>query len=512
MSRFAKMGWLVAGLSLLVLLISRMILGGWINVLFIPLGLFFAGFIMAIVFDIKMYIEFFSMKTTKKGMSMGLMILLAMILLVSVNFLAVRFNKTKDFTEENLNSLTDQSTKLLKGLQQDIEVKVFYRGQEAEDAKRKVKATLNTFAEESSKFKVRYYDSYVDAIEAHKYLNDLPDVKENLIFVFIENGGKKVRVDAPFGEEQVTSALIKATRQGEKRIYFTIGHGERNLESADAEGIKLFSMALKEASYLVEPLNLLEKAEIPSDASLVVIAGPTSQFQEGELNAIRNYAKSGGHLMIALDPGQRHNLANLTKTFGVEFANNFIMNEYNKQVGRSSLATFGLYFDPNNEITKPFPTGQNFTVFDFASEIRPANDRADTLKVAEIIKTDETSYAMNQPEKIDRLPSQKSFAVAIAVSGKVTAESKDFSAVIFGDSDFMTNKTFDQGLNRNLAMNAVASLTDEKDLISVRAKHAKGTKMTLTRTTQLLIVFGGMALPLILLIISAVVWFRRRGA
>ena len=391
MSRFSKICWFVAGLSLIVLLISRMMLGGWIHVMFIPLGLFCLGFILALVFDFRMYLEFFRMKTTKKGMSMGLMILLSIILLVSVNFLAVRHNKTGDFTEEKLNSLSDQSVQLLKGLDQDVVVKVFYRGQEAAEEKQKAKSSLDVFLENSSKLKVQYYDSYIDVMDAQKYLNDLPDKDRALVFVFAEYGAKKVKIDPPYGEEQITAALIKVTRKGEKKVYFTLGHGEKDLESSSADGLKLFKTALEEASFIVEPLNLIEKGGVPEDASVVVIAGPTTQFQEGELNWLRQYAKKGGRMILALDPGQRHNLANLTKTFGVEFANNYILNEYNQLLGRGTASAIGLTFDPSSEITKPFPAGRNYAVFDLASEIRPANDKAATLMLTEMIKTDKNS-------------------------------------------------------------------------------------------------------------------------
>lgn len=513
MSRFSKIGWFIAGISLLVLIIARLILGGWINVMFVPLGLFFFGFLLAVLFDIKLYFEFFSMKTTKKGMSMGLMILLSIVLVVSVNFLAVKHNKTWDLTEEKLNSLTEQTQQILKGLDQEMSIKIFYRGEEASEEKQKAKQSLDVFAENSNKVKLQYFNSYVDVMEAKQYLDQLPDKDRGNVFVFAEYGGKKVKIEPPYGEEQITGAFIKVTRKGEKKIYFVTGHGEHDIDSPDAEGMKLFKTSLEEASFTVHVLNLLEKGGVPEDASVLVISGPTTQYQEGELNWIREYAKRGGRLLIAIDPGVRHNLANLTKTFGVEFSNNYILNENNQLLGRSAASAIGLYFDPKNDVTKSFPTGRNYSVFDLASEIHPAPGRSQNLIVEEIIRTDTNSFVLNELAKTARPSERKSFAVAISVMGKVDAsDPKDFEALIFGDSDFMTNKAFNQGLNHDVAMNSVASLANEKDLISIRPKQAKGTKMTITRTSQLGIIFGAMALPLVLLITSGVLWFRRRGA
>ncbi len=84
--------------------------------------------------------------------------------------------------------------------------------------------------------------------------------------------------------------------------------------------------------------------------------------------------------------------------------------------------------------------------------------------------------------------------------------------MIFGDSDFVSNKSIAQGLNRDLALNSFSFLAQEDDLISIRPKQPKGTQLMMTKYTQLGLVGAGVGLPLILLILGGVVWFRRRGA
>ena len=65
---------------------------------------------------------------------------------------------------------------------------------------------------------------------------------------------------------------------------------------------------------------------------------------------------------------------------------------------------------------------------------------------------------------------------------------------------------------RYLAINSLAQLTDQADLISIRPKLPKGTMLMLTGYQRLAIVIVGLTIPLLLLISSAVIWFRRRGA
>ena len=83
---------------------------------------------------------------------------------------------------------------------------------------------------------------------------------------------------------------------------------------------------------------------------------------------------------------------------------------------------------------------------------------------------------------------------------------------MFGDSDFMINRSLLAGINKDLALNAFAELANQKDLLSIRPKLPKGSTLMLTRYSSLGLLMFTIALPLFLLITSGVVWFRRRGA
>ena len=82
--------------------------------MFGPLGIAVFFFGLAVFKDARFYLEFLTMRTTKHGMNMGALILMAVVALVSINFLAVRYEKKFDWTSERLNSLSDQSLKAFK--------------------------------------------------------------------------------------------------------------------------------------------------------------------------------------------------------------------------------------------------------------------------------------------------------------------------------------------------------------------------------------------------------------
>lgn len=526
MSRWGKISLFLSALALIILFSVRYLLDGWQNFMFVPLAIFLLGLFLAVALDWRLYLDFFSMRTTKHGMNMGAMILLAIVLLVAVNFLSVKMNKTFDLTEEKINSLSPQTQDILKNLQDQVKVLVFYKGEEgpntggtaSPETKLRIKQNLEPYQDATPKVNVQFYNTYTENLKADEYLSALPDKQRSSIFVFIEYGGKKIRVESPFGEEQITSALIQSTKTGDKKIYFLQGHGERSLDSDEVDGLKLFKQSLEQSAFKVEPLNLAGKGEVPPDAAVVAIVGSLSQLLDGEIKILRDFVKKGGRLFIAADPGQRHNLALLTKPLGVEFMNNFIINQKGVQ-GRSQASTLGLVYDPNDEITKRFEPGNSLTIFDLASEIRVAPQKPANITAIELVKTDPTSFAMQELKQSQVKPDFKSMAIGIKVSGEAeTGEPKKdeapkkFEAVIFGDSDFVSNNAIQFGSNRDLAMNSIASLANESVLVSIRPPMPKGTKVDLTRSAALAFIFVSFATPIIILISGAVLWFRRRSA
>ncbi len=476
--------------------------GMWLNLNSVFLGLAVASLLFNVVVDWRLYWDFLTMRTTKHGMNMGLTIVIVITFLVCINYLANRHNKTWDVTAEKLNSLSDQSASLIKGLRNDMNVNVFYKGAAGQEGRGRVKQNLQVYQELSPRLKVEFYNSYVDAELALKYLNEQPDRDSSPVFVFVEHQGKKVRAEPPFDEAALTSAMVKATRSGDSKIYFLKGHGEKDIDLETDQGLREFKHALEEASFKVEGLNLVEKKEIPKDASAVAIVGPVVAFLDEELKWLRDYAAAGGKLFLALDPGQRHNLANLTKTLGIEFQNNYVLTKSPLE-GWGPVGVLGLNFDPTSEISRSFPTGASFALFIMASELKPAQGRDPATDVKEIVKSDALAFTITELTKGVSAPA-KTFPVTLGMSAK--------NAVVFGDSDFISNRGLAVGVNRDLAINSLAQLTNQTDLISIRPKLPAGTMIVLSAFKRLMIILVGLSIPLILLLTSVVLWFRRRGA
>lgn len=101
-------------------------------------------------------------------------------------------------------------------------------------------------------------------------------------------------------------ALLKVVRQ-QRTAYLTVTHGELNESTAtgpEARTAKGLRKLLESQNYAVKDLGLAQGlgSEIPADAFLVVVLGPSKEFLPEEIDALKRYAAKGGKLFLALDP------------------------------------------------------------------------------------------------------------------------------------------------------------------------------------------------------------------
>ncbi len=112
--------------------------------------------------------------------------------------------------------------------------------------------------------------------------------------------GDRPRLVAFRGEQVLTSAFIGLVNPASNRkVYFLQGHGEG---LPGVPPMQIIGQNLKRQNITTSPLNLSSNPTIPTDASLVVIAGAHFDPSPDELTALRTYWRGGGHLLVLLDP------------------------------------------------------------------------------------------------------------------------------------------------------------------------------------------------------------------
>jgi hypothetical protein len=101
--------------------------------------------------------------------------------------------------------------------------------------------------------------------------------------------------------------LTKLARE-RRTVYVTVGHGELNETPRGPSGMTVRSGSI--VKQLLQRQNLVVKDfglaqglgnEVPADADVVLVLGPTEAFAQEEIATLRRYADRGGKLFIALD-------------------------------------------------------------------------------------------------------------------------------------------------------------------------------------------------------------------
>jgi ABC-type uncharacterized transport system involved in gliding motility auxiliary subunit len=471
----------------------------------------------------------------KYGSSAILATALSIALLALLAFLSTRYSARWDWTETGVHSLSDQSTKVLEGLEQDVKVTAFYSAVAAAP----VKALLDRYGHASPRFQVEFVDPQARPGVSRGL--GIPDEKLSGGLVHVALGAESVQVDEP-SEDKVTNALLTLTRRDQKKVYFLTGHNERALAGETGqgkEGMSFAKEALENERYQVEELLLAAKGDVPADADVVVVAGATRPLHETEHQALDRYVKRGGALLVLLDPRAQTDLYASLEGWGVSVGDDVIVDRVQGLFGRAASPFAAEY--AAHPITRDL---REATLFHVARSVTPKDPTGGFTALA---KTSPESWGERDVDLFfqrgraelggDDLRGPVSVAVAgsVAADGAATpgeeqagepageggeepkpeaeAARKEARLVVFGDSDFATNQLLLEFRNRDLFLNSVNWLLGDVEAISIRPNQARASRLELSQEQFLQIRYLSLfVLPEAIAVLGVLAWWSRRRA
>lgn len=518
MSQLGRILLIFSGLSFLCFVSVRVLLGAWVPFLWLALGFFVIFLIWAVWLDRRFYREFFGMKTTRQGLSMGTMIVLVLTALVAINFLGARRYKTWDLSAAKVNSLSDQSIKVLDNLQEDLRIIYFYKeGTEGVEQNRKMFIELlKKYQDQSPRVKLEFSEINANPALAEKY-----EIKKGTQSVLLEYQGRTNQIEK-VDEQEITGAIVKVFRAESKKVYLLSGHGELGLEPRqDGDSATMLKSQLEGNRYEVKNFSFSTDSSIPKDADVLMILGPQQQFLDSEVKALESYLAAGGSLFLSLEPKAKHGLTGFVNALGVKLEDNYIISVVTTPFGQvpDQRFTRGSVFSTANPITKPFPRNE-FTVFRFPQVLsRMSANPPVGYAIDDLVRSGENSFTLSSLNSKDKGPDGP-FTIVMDVRGKYAAagstanpDAKEFDVVIAGDREFLNDQSLGQNLNRDLLLNSMAALAKEENMISITPKEVGKTEMVMVDTQFILyILMFAIPLPLALYTWSFVLWWRRRSA
>ena len=439
---------------------------------------------------------------------------------VLVNFLSTRHHKRVDLTENKDFSISEQTVKVLEGLPREVTVTSFSR--ESDPGRQKLQDLLEEYTYRTRKLTVHYVDPDKNPAEVRRY-----NVSE-LGTIVVESGKQEQRVNAG-DEESITNALIKVTSDKERVVYATTGHGEHDLNDTQRGGLSALKAALEKQNYVVKPLTLNQG--VPADASALLIDGPEKPFLEAEVKMVTDYVDQGGRLFLAVDPGNDPGFSPLLDQFGAKVRKDVVIDKVSQLFGGDAripmVAQDG--YDRTHPITKTF---EYQTIFPMASSLDVKDAPPAGVTATKLAHTSELSWGETSEDEMrsgriqldEGKDTRGPITLAAAFEKKEAAPpavpARDGAAppsapsarvVLFGDGDFISNNYINAGGNGDLALNAIAWLVEQGELMSIRPKSSS-PRIAILSPAQVFYYFWTIVAiaPLMIAASGVAIWWRRK--
>ena len=428
-----------------------------------------------------------------------------LVALAGVNYFVVKKPKTWDLTKEQLFTLSDQTTGVLKGLKEPVTVLAFFGASDPEYGE--LDQRLKQYKAQTDKLNVEFVDPSKHPAQV-KELN----ISQTGPRVIVKSGAKEARAKET-SEEALTNALIEVSKGSTKKIYFSKGHGEHAVADATERGLKLFVDNLKSEGYQTDEIVLAEHKEMPADAQALVIAGPVAALQAGEAKLVQTWVESKGGKLVALqDPNTASGLESAYAAWGIKLGNDEVIDpeSQNPEVAIAQQYTEHAITTPRSS---PF---QLATIFPVARSVSKAQTPPAGWTVTELAKTGprawgETGSIASGQVQFDQ---GKDLAGPVPLSVAATHGTGETEArvVVVGNSLFAANGYYRLSGNKDFALNALSWTAKEESKISIRPKQRQANHLFLSAEQKHTMTrFAFEFLPLGLLFAGLVVWQTRKS-
>ena len=445
-------------------------------------------------------------RQTKFAAYTAVYVLIVVAVVGVLNFLANRYNKTYDTTSSKQFTLSDQTEKIAKNLKQDVSISYWDQPTQFQAAH----DLLDRYKNLSPKIDIHYEDLEKNITKARA-----AGVTRRGA-VLVQTAGRTQEAKS-LSEEEVTGALVRAMKTGDKLACFAEGAGEHTLEDAERTGYGQLKTLIEGNNYKTQSINLLQKPEIPKDCTMVIVGGPSRDYLQPSVDTLKNYVENGGKAIIMLDPplkfakqniDENAALAGVLATWGVTPDKDLVLDTsgvgqlYGLGPEIALVSTYSTH--PIVGAMKRLASG-----FPIARSLQIKN--GDKTTVEKLFESTDDAFATSNLASAEIKPSasDKKGPFILGAAGTFSAGGGRFVAV--GSSSWVANSYLRLAGNRDLFLNMMNWLSADEDLISIRPKEPEDRRLTMTANQMRLAFYSSvLVIPLLILASGLSVWWKRR--
>ena len=436
----------------------------------------------------------------------GVFLLLFLALLTLLAWLSNRYPVTFDMSANQRNSLSQETSRLLENVDYPLQVTLFIT------PRNKRTHTLETLFERYRQLQPNIHfqslnpDLHPDLLRAHDIRFDGE--------VLLEYQGRSEKI-TQVSEANVSNALQRLLRQGERWLVFMQGHGERNPYSEANHDYTLLATQLAGKGYSVETLNLTRSSAIADNTDVLVLASPKVALLPGEIEILRDYIDDGGNFLWFADPEQvADGLESIGDSLALGFVPGIVVDPNGQLLGLDQVDFVVIGEYPRHAVTRNlnslslFPQSQGLEFYGDDRWQRQNFLHSDARSWSE---TGELRGEIFKGDDDDETSGPLTLGMSLTRQHERDGQQFEQRVIVVGDADFLSNRYLGNGSNLEIGVNLFNWLSHDDRLISISPRPAPDTRLELSTQQQLAIaIIFLLMLPLILLISGLRIWLKRR--
>lgn len=459
---------------------------------------------------------------------------------------AKHWDQEWDLTREGRRELAPQTVQVLEALNQDVSVICFFLKTPADDAVEVARDKARRFLERCQKHTPRLHVEFLDPQQDILRFRDLKLTRVSMQGTVAVRCNGRQRVITLQGtrprleERDFTNALVNVVRDAQAKVCFLTGHGERRItDRHQAAGYSLLKDFLEREAYTTEEIAIkLTDPEVPRGCDILVLNSPEMDIHPREVAAIQEYLDGGGRMLVLLDPQQRVPTAYrqieqlcpwLEERYGIVIGYDLIISTSSKTEmvlspnlglfeGDTSAVFHGCY-NYSHPITQGF---EEQMLLQPARSVSLKDALPPSVAGRQLLRTLPDTWAETD---LDLLPTVSQdpdeqvgpLGLAVAVTAKNDAPvndgepAQDARIVVVGNATFASNgQVASPPGNLNFVLNAVAWLSEKKELIAIRPTAAEDPPVILSEGEEQAVAWISTLGVLQLVIVAGLVAYRLR--
>lgn len=470
-------------------------------------------------------------RQTKYAAYASVYILVILAVLAAANFLANRYDKSYDSTANKQFSLSDQSVKVVKGLKSDA--RIIYFDEQSRFA------SAHNLLDRYSNLSPKVHVEYIDPVKRPQSAKAAGYSRDTTILV---DSGVRKEAAKSLTEEEITGALIRSLKSGERNVCFLSVGGEHSLDEQQGGGFSALKTLLERDNYKTRTITPksstpetdksvtigqkpVGNVEIPKDCTVLVVGGPQVPYTQAVVDAVKGYIEGGGRVLFMLDdslkvgreqpPPDSQELLKLLADWGVTVDKDLVLD----------LSGIGQIFGLGPEIpviaqyeshviTRPLQGIPS--AFPLARSLDVKSTGNSTVE--KLFGTTDNSVAVSELPANGRLGNKelekaKKGPLTLAAAGTVSSGATKGRFIVTGTSQWAVNSLAGSGRlgNRDLFSNMINWLASDEDLISIRPKEPANQPLNVNaRRASMMFWLSVVFFPMAVVGIGLGTWWKRR--